>query len=592
MAAGGHVEAEALARFVGNFAGVVAGMEERFVPLGEDLGDLVRHLHTLARSAGEGFGAIRQQMSHGPLGELDVRAGAAIVALKQQLGSVAHRMQPLAEVSDDLRRLRSLGNELHHIGTFLQACGSGFAVESARRDDSHAAFSAFVDELRGLATQIEVLATRMQEDSHTTLTQLGAARQRIEGNVAELARLAQAMQGAFSTASAEIGQLLADIRTVLDRVEEHRLAIAEQTGGVIYYLQFGDLVRQQCEHILVAAREALRAQEANSETLPIIVRTAAAQLELIQHEVDETRGKLADGYAGLEGRLRLLAACGAALSSPGHGGQEVAGDAWSRLKTRLQDLEQIQLQEDSMNADAVQTAEAAGTATASLHSGLGSVRGMSKHLHLLALNAIIQTARLGDHGRTLNALAQQVNELHRECEVLVPKVLGILAAIARRVATFSDQDGTGASLDLDDLEQLDLAQKSSQRVMAEVLRLAATGEGLLRRAVARLDTLDILSREIREHRAVLLSIASRLPDPPATASASASACAFDARMLECYTIQSERDAHLRSRGLPLRTKPVTPSPRSTGAVICAVAEPAGATATAGDDDCGDNFELF
>lgn len=72
------VERETLAKFLNDFGRTVTGVEQRFVPLGEDLGRIVRHLQELAQTAGDGFEAIRQEVSGGALGELDGRAQAML----------------------------------------------------------------------------------------------------------------------------------------------------------------------------------------------------------------------------------------------------------------------------------------------------------------------------------------------------------------------------------------------------------------------------------------------------------------------------------------------------------------------------------
>lgn len=579
-------DCRAVSAVVAGLAGMVEGMEERFVPLGEDLGSIVGHLQSLTRATGDGFAAIREEISSGALGNLEVHAGAALDLLRHRLAGAARRMQPLADVAGDLHRLHALGNDVRQIGAFLQACGSSFAVESVRREESRAVFAAFVQELRALANQIGELAERMDEDSRATLAQLGLARNRIGKAVSELDGLARTMEGAFATAAGEIERLLGGMRQVLDRVERHRLGIAEKTGGVIYYLQFGDLVRQKCEHVLVAAREAEEvANSRRRESLPIIVRTCAAQLELIQREVDESRGHLARCYAALERELTELAACGQALAG-GEDGQ--SDDAWSRLQARLGDLEIIQQKEERLNLDAAKSAGEAGASAAALQASLGPVREMSSHLHLLALNAIIQTVHLGAHGRTLEMLAQHVDALHRTCEALVPQVLGLLEDIAGRVATFTDHDTERGALTLDRLRQFESAQRRSRRVMEEVTGLASVGEDLLRAAVGRLETLDTLSSEIDAHRAELLRIAQRLP-APADASAAAD---FDTRMLQRYTMQSERSAHQHSRGM----EPVESTTEAIEFFSLPAEEPRPdselVTAPAGDGGLGDNIELF
>lgn len=577
-------DAAVVAGFLGEFAGMVAGMESRFVPLGEDLGNIVRHLQTLANAAGEGFGAIRQEISSGSLGQLDVRAQSALDELKAQLEGVSNRMRPLAEVAQDMTRLRSLGDDMRRIGATLQACGCGFAVESSRSQASRVAFASFVEELRGLAIRISVLSTRMEEDSSSTLLKFTAARARISENVDGLSRLALTMRGAFATVSGEIQNLLGGMHSALDRVERHRAKITELTGGVIYYLQFGDLIRQKCEHVIEAAREIQEAEGESSDTsFATVVHTSVAQLNLIQAEVDEARERLSQGYSALNDELTQLAQCGSALNP---NADARSSDAWNSIKQHLQDLDAIQGMKAKLNAEALATAGEAGLASASLQAGLGSVREMSTHLHLLALNAIIRTIHLGEGGRALEELAQHVDGLHRTCETVVPQILHVLGSIAHRVEEFTRQESDTSAFDLDGLEQLERAQCRGQSVMREVLALAGVGAEMLGNAVFRLGTLGALSKEIENHRTALAEIAGRLPKPRN----SGNPTAFDNRMLQRYTMQSERDAHQRARGI---TPVAEPEPAKLAVPDF---EPAGSSALAAANtpgaDLGDNVELF
>jgi hypothetical protein len=579
-----ETEAADLESFAAGFEDLVGGLEERFLPLGQDLGEVFSHLQRLVAVAEEGFASLRGEIADGALGELDVVGLRSIESVQTQLSEVSRRMQPLEEVSADLTRLRSQGNEFKRIGAFLRACGSNFAIESARREENQRSFAGFVVELRELAARIGDLSERMDEASRSTLKQLNDARVRIHENLGKVDSLAGAMHGAFSTASGEIRQILSQMRGAMDRVDKHRKTIGKQAGNVVYYLQFGDLIRQQCEHVVAAVRDACAAAISEDEdermSLPLIVRTAVSQMELIQHGVNEARERLLAGYGALEQQLTQLAECGSDLGcgSASSGGNQV----WTRLKNQLGQLDEIQQQERNLSADARATAGEAGAAVSSLHAGLSGVREVSNSLHFLALNAIVQTARLGDHGRTLEELAKHVNGLHRDCEFVVPKVIGLLDSIDVRVSLLTEGENIQERLDLNGVQQMERVQAGSRDVMASLLELTASGNEKLARARAGLEMLTELSSEIAEHRTLLKAIQDRLPMPRRTAATAE----IEARLQKRYTMKSERDAHQRAQQ------------QSSGAAVddfemfSSADDPAGELAAAGGDDLGDNIELF
>jgi len=575
-------EAAALESFASLFAELVSGLEPRFLPLGENLCQVLDHLHRLGRAALEGFATLRVEIASGALGDLDGLGLRSVKAVQAQLGDLSQRLQPMKEVSTDLGQLRSLGKKLDQIGSYLRACGSNFVIESARHEESRQAFSGLVLDLRDVGTLVETLAEQIDAASCSTLKQLDLARVRIRENLEKALGMAGLMHGAFSKASGEISRFLAHIRDAVDSVERQRNSIGQQTASIMYYLQFGDLVRQQCEHVVAAARDASQAASAADDAerlaVPLIVRTAAAQMDLIQNQVDEAKKRLGDSYRALVGELEQLADSGRDLGC-GEASSNAEVSPWKRLKNQLLDLDSIQQQEQRLSEDARKVAGEAGDAVAALHTGMSGVQHMNGKLHFLALNAIVQTAHLGEQGRVLGELAKQVSGVRRECDGIVPMVLQLLDSIGEKVSKLTVVCGSD-QLDLGGLQQMERAQSSSRAAMQALLALAASSSEKLTGALAGLDILTALGSELAKHRGNLEAILDRLP---ASASNAASA-AIEARLMERYTMKSERDAHQRAAQGQAAPGHGSDAPFAPDEVLSGVP----ALASTGADD----FELF
>jgi hypothetical protein len=585
------VEGEAhLAEFTESLARLVAGMESHFLPLGADLDGVVRDVERLTRVAEDGLLGMRQALAQGTFSDTPARANEAVHVLTAQLNELTARMAPLQRVADDLRQLRALGSEVDRIAVILKACRCGFAVETARTVENQRAFAAFVNDLAQLSEMLDGLALKIDQRSRVALDQLTRGLDGVKRDLKGLERLAATTQRVFTAAASEIERLTGAARRAVEQIEEHRKSIGDQTREIVYYLQFGDLIRQKCEHVLSAMHDArteialLNQGDASAAaTLRLIVQTEAAQLGLIHIEVAEAQSRLSAGYQALSGELESLARCGRELQNDG--GLDANQDStWTRLKLCFVDLQRIQIQAQQLGSHANQSAANAGEAAAALHRELSGVRQVSGRLHVLALNALVLTARLTHRERTLEALGKQVDSLHEACDAVVQQVDTVLQRISSQVGEFTCQGLEPPQVESEGINEIERVQQTVRELLQDILLLAAQGQTKLEPAIARLSQLDQLALEIEAHRSSLKDLLEVLPQ----ANGAAPAGDADDRMTARYTMETERSAHQQVLAQIERES----ASAHSGLEGRRALTPAADQAAQQDHGLGDNVDLF
>jgi hypothetical protein len=142
-----------------------------------------------------------------------------------------------------------------------------FAVESARTADCQELFGAFVSELRTLGDRITEAAQAIDQSARQAQQAQEAECEGMSASHGKLSELAKKIE-ATATATAAAAQTLLDESLVaLKQAQAHMQRITKEAGEAVFYLQFGDIVRQKTEHIAAALQDAAaQLAGANSET--------------------------------------------------------------------------------------------------------------------------------------------------------------------------------------------------------------------------------------------------------------------------------------------------------------------------------------
>ena len=456
-----------------------------------------------------------------------------------------------------LGRLVNDGRGMERIGLVLKASGSCFAVESARTAECTQAFAAFVQELRAVADQVTAVAEAMAEDASRARAEQTRAIEVVGRRLEELGRLATASERALQAATFEVREIVDAAFVALGEADAHSRQIARHADEVVYYLQFGDIVRQKCEHIIAAAagaQERLRELINAAAEVPQlawqiaavdqILAVQVAQLESVRDEVRTAQTQIEAAFLGLGRETSGLSSCVGRINATDRSGRAQAG-AFDRLKACLNHLQQLRADGQALSQQARETSRTAVEVCGRLSAHVHQVRQINRKLHLQALNATVKTCHLGAEGRTLEVLSQQVHLLFQDTEQIVTTTVPIIESITTDAAGLvADGDAANpcnqpeardVSLQLSDLDA------EFRRVSTTALTLANEQQAILSQTQQQLGLLTKLADRLGESIQTLAGIRQGLAPWMADDPVSAETEPLAAR----YTMESEREIHRR-----------------------------------------------
>ncbi|MCP4692936.1 MAG: hypothetical protein GY859_33150, partial [Desulfobacterales bacterium] len=193
----------------------------------------------------------------------------------------------------------------------------------------------------------------------------------------------------------------------------------------------------------------------------------------------------------------------------------------------------------------------ASETTARLSASAEQVRGISMETHIMALNAIVKAAHLGERGLALEVLAQEVKKLSNQSNAFTVDVNDLLASITgsslqlkeRSFTTTDDgsaKKGAGASLD-EGVGEITRAYTKFKEDSSEVSQRAESLTDRISRTRSGLEFLPALADKLTELRAQLNGVGRALSPWAGQAGE-----AFDdeaEKLADKYTMDQERVVH-------------------------------------------------
>ncbi|HTJ00936.1 MAG TPA: hypothetical protein VL527_18785 [Dongiaceae bacterium] len=584
------------------------GTETEFVGLARALQHLFGTAKELADLVGTRLGSVRKVLDEVHITGADGLAAGTLHDLQAGLAEAADELNTLKGVGHDLRRLRVQVENIDRVGVSVRASVFGFAVESARTADCQHTFGSFISELRNLGDRITAVAEAIATHAAATRQSQDHEWTALSAHHAQLCQLVEQSRTTSEVAAAEAQRVLDRVLGGLQEAETHMTQVMHHAGEAVYYLQFGDIVRQKTEHVTAALSEAAEELDQAVTRRDFAAKAAAAdhviaiqirQLELVQTEVAAARRQLAESFEALATAAgQLHEALGRWQEHPTSSGSGCI-DAF---KAELARLEQLHRQGHDLRLGARRSKQNAITASQELVGHVKQVRTLNADIHLLALNAIVKTAALGNQGATLSVLSAHVDSLYCESSGIVGDVTTILDSVLQQTRAAADDSDLSAEATRESrlhagTEHIESACNACHTAFASATALVGKQQAALESSRGCLDFLTRHAAVIGGQIAELQAFRQTL-SPWAGAAAVPAAATLEG-LHGRYTMQSERDIHARREPeefpvIPAATdnlelfEPSGPEPAQMRSGLAP--EPA-ASAPAGTK-LGDNVELF
>lgn len=544
-------------------AAAASSLEPDFLRLTGGLAQLTENARALA-SLGSGLGRqVEERLQSLGQAGLGALLRESLDALQRHLAAGERRLQALRGHDEALSQLGLVGRRMRGLATQLCVTRLGFSIETARlASEQELAFRDFVAQLAGLEKVFAKLGAGVTQTADDARKQQAKAATAIRGGLAELATMAGRCDASARSAAAGIEGLLQTFSSCAGKVATAVGAVRAEAEELVYFLQIGDIVRQKIEHVA----QALTGHPQPRGALASVVRLQLAHLEAVRAEVEEARTKLGLAFTGLGEATAHLVAPIAAMADLADR-TDASGSSFAGLIRDAGTLQELGKRSHALGEATAQAAREAATVARSIVAQLAEVSETNATMHMMALNAIVNTSRLGSGAAALNVLSVQVHEVASASGVIVAEVAPLVARLGADEqpggAGEVQSDGAGVAAHLAELEALrgaarEVGTQSEQLAKVQQATLAACG-----REVQFLHGLrERLDGAVAALRPLLLELGP----------ADDSAGAHEEASLTTYTMESEREVHRRIQG-------------GAEPAVAAAAPSAGST-------LGDNVELF
>lgn len=526
----------------------IDSMEHVFVGVGDWFGEVIRDTMSYSKGQEKEFNELTQLFSD------DFR-----VKLRMQIGQIDELIQNSAEVvssglvtiSDIASLMASLKSNCQYATrdlTLLRTSAVGLKVESVSSQECMEVFSGFPAQVEGV---IESIAGEM----HIMVDHAGQVHTELNNAGGELERVAHELHTTRNDKS-EINKDLPDnvnalsqqVSNLIHFGERRAREISNSASKGIYYLQFGDIVRQKCEHILEVLASALKfAREQRGKELPFhalkeALTVQCRQLESLEDEIQEANRQMVSILRALE-------------SSVNKATDAQADDVFVLFERITTDLQGVSCRLKSF-------VEVTGTIDDFIHRTEEQVKFMGQHrgdiwninerLWLLAMNATMKASRLESEGHVIKTLADEICSYQETTERNIRWLDETLSKIEKKAQSLTQMEQDHAvATDSDVVHMSDLVQKlnglskSLQHGQSESNVTCSMLQSKLDAEHDKLQSMQQLSRSLSAFRSRMEKVLKYVADKADRAPQDTGNVPADFTFLSTdrYTMESEREVH-------------------------------------------------
>ena len=465
-----------------------------------------------------------------------------------------HQIASVRIVLAHLGELQSKNGEIDRMARYLRAVALNIFIETSRS-------RALSDNFSIIAGEIKQLSENILSLSKTINTTLNEATTRFSTLYTGILQGLNELDQVSSDADQAMGKAITTTDTWLNLAEIAGAAIAENgqqlyghVGRIVMALQFHDAMRQRLEHMEAGLSDmaSLGGPDPEPDRNALALAHALADLmgDHMDHmilDVDHTHTECSQAFDAIERCLESIAddvmrlAGGSAKRF--ERSDENAGQLLLSSIQRLADLRKRGLvlveRLGDIYAMSFQTTTTLTGLTTQIHS-------ISMDAHIKGLNAIIAASHLGDEGRTLAVLAEEMKRLADLADVFVKDVEAIIGKVGASLGERQTSEDDGDHLDsrLDETLRTIVGMVDSMKSMAGGLHGNLETMGSIHRRVKdQLEVIPAMGRALGERKRELDGVFGSLS--PYADSRGRERLA-ERGIIERYTMEKERMIHSSS----------------------------------------------
>ena len=530
--------------------------EPKFLQIGEELQTVYSDASGLAQETVEAVGLIGSESGQGILTTINELANGSMEELETCKAQVSGSLDRVKAVIGNLDNLILLCGVAEKITMVLNVVGFNIDVESARSVQSRDMFGVVAHEIRDFSEKVIGIVRKIYEDTKSAHILQTSACEEISRGVGELWELAERAGTTVGAAVKEIEGLMDFVLESMEQAGRASREISRQVSGIVVGIQFQDSMRQRIDHIQEALEDVEVLCEKNGKgdngnaDMAGRLRTACSTLQIqkaqlweVMSEADSVYQKCRQAFGAIVSEVGKLGSSLSNLESGEDFAAPTRKNPFSSLVTALDNLDGI-LEKGRGLVDRVQKGAAYASETgARLADYTEEVHKISLRTQLMALNAVVKAAHLGQDGTTLEVLAQEVRTLSVQSGDFVSDMSTVLERLSESAVDRSSQEqkeeGTSDEANLKITETYD----EFRRRASDSLTKAGDIGTAISRIQGSLAFLPALSEEVNgciEELEGIIQTLAPLAGTPDTSLMESKRIVEDR-----YTMQHERDIHER-----------------------------------------------
>ncbi len=554
---------EELRRNANSISQTFAQCEQTCLGVGASLGDAIPGLADLS--------ALFEALSRSLEGE-DLRAaGLDLEAMAHEFQRSADGLTRESQAVVELVALnRAIALQISKLLTGIRTINAlvfSVKIEAASLNESGEDMTAFADGLQQIAHRAQRALDEYQE-RHAKLFDLLRASSDAQSS------FQRSHQTSLKTISTEI---IESLRAVSERrraigealqdISAQSQQIGAKIGQCVMALQVGDSTRQRIEHVhfaltLAAAKVEADGALADSEW-PDPAHLAARMCRLQALQLDGALDEFMREMDSVSVSLRSVGDDAAALAGQGRSlfgaSRRGGGSFLEGLERKLAAARAIITESRRARTIVDRAATAVGDTMADLHQRTSGLSQIVVDVTMIGTNAVLKSSRLGDRGKGLNIIAQELRNYAARIVEGIHELPPALSEVVSFVERFSE---AGRSHDSERLTTLDerltaaigTFNANGKEMTAALDRLGGEADGvriLLERAVAMLDAHENIGATLRSAAAAVDELSQEIG--ASDVESQEVDASLDELLRAKYTMASERQIHDGFTGGPRET---------------------------------------
>lgn len=503
---------------------------------------------------------------------------AAVESVRRVSGRKDDRAALLAGMAETTACMKHTLGVLARTLGHIRALGLNARVEAAKMTTAGQDFTVFTHQIMRLASDGHAQVER----AGTALAALDAAiegaRRRhasfTETHMRRLAAVGEHLKGSVALLKEREKQATEVLTSLPDRLEHVRSHVA----SIVANLQIGDMTRQRLEHVetalgeigpvvrLGAAADAPRADGfvLGEEHLGVLVcavtELQGQQIKQICGDFTDHVGSILIDIDALIGTLRSVTGDTQAVYADGADGGSTFLMEVDHDMARVLDIVTLF---GTAHQEAQEVMAEVRAAAQAMRGAMAAVTEIDAEINVIGLNASIKCGNLGDHGRALNVIAQELRGYAGQTRAHAATIAGAItrltdlsmeAAATRDGNDPADLDALKASLDAS-VRQLHQAGGETAWVLARIRDKGRAVAGILDASAVTLKEQIAAAADLLQSEDILADLhqeVGRLLPAEESPEIRRDVLAF---LESHYTMASERELHAALLGTPVAAAP-------------------------------------